>query len=53
MRSDGVSERDYAALMFRVKDRLAERGWPQPAETPVAEWIGAESPGIYTSTRIE
>jgi hypothetical protein len=30
MRSDGVSERDHAALLFRVKDTLAER-W-RPAE---------------------
>ena len=27
-RSDGVSERDYEALLFRVKDTLAERAWP-------------------------
>ncbi len=27
MRSDGVSEADYAALLFRVKDSLAERQW--------------------------
>jgi hypothetical protein len=25
MRSDGVSERDYATLLFRVKDTLAGR----------------------------
>ena len=30
MRSDRVSEADYAALLFRVKDRL-ERDWrPEP-----------------------
>ena len=28
MRSDRVSEQDYAALLFRVKDTLAERGSP-------------------------
>ena len=28
MRSDGVSKRDYEALLFRVKDTLAEREWP-------------------------
>jgi len=27
-RSDRVSKDDYAALLFRVKDQLAERGWP-------------------------
>lgn len=26
-RSDGVSEREYEALLFRVKDTLAERAW--------------------------
>jgi hypothetical protein len=36
MRSDGVSERDFAALLFRVKDSLADRDspvgpMPQPA----------------------
>lgn len=28
MRSDRVSERDYEALLFRVKDSLARREWP-------------------------
>jgi len=28
MRSDGVSENDHAALLFRVKDALAEREPP-------------------------
>ena len=37
MRSDRVSEADYAALLFRVKDRLAERGWPV-APVPAPEW---------------
>ena len=39
MRSDHVSERDYAALLFRVKDTLTERGWPaEPArELPAGE----------------
>ena len=40
MRSDRVSEHDYAALLFRVKDSLAERGWPVPppaAELPAGE----------------
>jgi hypothetical protein len=27
-RSYGVSERDYEALLFRVKDTLARREWP-------------------------
>jgi hypothetical protein len=36
MRSDGVSERDFAALLFRVKDSLADResgveAMPNPA----------------------
>ena len=41
MRSDHVSEDDHAALLFRVKDRLAERestGHPTPVPEP--EWIG-------------
>lgn len=37
MRSDGVSERDYAALLFRVKDRLHERQWPSPPAREMAE----------------
>jgi hypothetical protein len=32
MRSDRVSEGDHAALLFRVRDALAERGWPVAAE---------------------
>jgi hypothetical protein len=28
MRSDRVSAREYEALLFRVKDTLAERAWP-------------------------
>ena len=28
MRSDGVSRHEYEALLFRVKDTLAERAWP-------------------------
>ena len=36
MRSDRVSEDDHAALLFRVKDHLAERGWPVVA--PLREW---------------
>jgi len=27
-RSYGVSEREYEALLFRVKNTLAQRGWP-------------------------
>ena len=27
-RSYGVSEREYEALLFRVKDTLAQRDWP-------------------------
>jgi len=33
MRSDGVSEHDHAALLYRVKDKLSERWstvWPEP-----------------------
>jgi len=30
-RSDGVSEHEYEALLFRVKDTLAERGWSSDA----------------------
>jgi hypothetical protein len=38
MRSDRVSEIDHAALLFRVKDTLDERGWPRPANNwPVQE----------------
>jgi hypothetical protein len=41
MRSDHVSEDDHAALLLRVKDRLAERGWPeQPTRVPEPEWVG-------------
>lgn len=32
-RSDGVSAREYEALLFRVKDTLAERAW-SPASAP-------------------
>jgi hypothetical protein len=32
MRSDRVSEGEYAALLFRVKDTLAEREWPVERE---------------------
>ncbi len=39
MRSDHVSEDDHAALLFRVKDRLAEREAPRQA-SPEPEWIG-------------
>ncbi len=35
LHSDGVSERDYEALLFRVKDSLDERAWPIPIEQ---EW---------------
>jgi hypothetical protein len=35
MRSDRVSEDDHAALLFRVKDQLAERALP--VEAP-REW---------------
>jgi hypothetical protein len=31
MRSDRVSAREYEALLFRVKDSLAERAWPPEA----------------------
>jgi hypothetical protein len=41
MRSDGVSERDFAALLFRVKDSLADREGPaDPMPNP--EWELAE-----------
>lgn len=33
MRSDGVSEHDFAALLFRVKDSLADRDEPRPVLT--------------------
>lgn len=33
MRSDGVSERDHEALLFRVKDTLDERNVRVEAET--------------------
>ena len=36
MRSDGVSENEHAALLFRVKDTLDDRAsWraPEPVET--------------------
>ncbi len=37
MHSDHVSEDDHAALLFRVKERLEERGWPaEPSALP--EW---------------
>lgn len=38
MRSDRVSERDYEALLFRVKDRLAER-----EDRVVTEWEWADA----------
>jgi hypothetical protein len=38
MRSDGVSERDHEALLFRVKDTLDERNVPVEAE---AAWVDA------------
>jgi hypothetical protein len=38
MRSDGVSEREYEALLFRVKDNLAERECPS---LPTPEWADA------------
>ena len=43
MRSDRVSQHDYAALLFRVKDSLAEREWAMRATTepPVAEMANA------------
>jgi hypothetical protein len=41
MHSDRVSEDDHAALLFRVKDRLVARGWPeQPTPVPASELIG-------------
>jgi predicted YcjX-like family ATPase len=40
MRSDHVSEDDHAALLFRVKDRLAERAW-QVEPTPAPKWVDA------------
>ena len=37
-RSDGVSARDYEALLFRVKDTLAERAWSsEPVQAHLAE----------------
>ena len=42
MRSDRVSERDYAALLFRVKDSLAEREQARLArERGIRELAGA------------
>jgi hypothetical protein len=39
MRSDGVSEDDFAALMFRVQDTLAVRAWSvEPAREVVEAW---------------
>ena len=35
MRSDGVSEREHADLLFRVKDTLAERRRPAHPEREV------------------
>lgn len=35
MRSDNVSERDYEAMLFRVKDTLAERDWQVE---PALQW---------------
>ena len=40
MRSDGVSENDHAALLFRVKNRLAERDIPRRRVREVAESWG-------------
>ena len=40
MRSDRVSADDHAALLFRVKDRLAERAWPV-RPTPAAACVDA------------
>jgi hypothetical protein len=37
MRSDHVSERDYEALLVRVKDTLAEREWPTRPARELAE----------------
>jgi hypothetical protein len=38
MRSDRVSAREYEALLFRVKDTLAERAW---RVEPLRETAGA------------
>jgi hypothetical protein len=40
MRSDGVSEGDHAALLYRVKDRLAERQPSLQLELEVADILG-------------
>jgi hypothetical protein len=37
MRSDRVSEGEYAALLFRVKDNLAAREWPVEARREPVE----------------
>ena len=41
MRSDGVSEHDFAALLFRVKDSLADRE-DLAAQMPDQAWELAE-----------
>jgi len=41
MRSDRVSERDYAALLFRVKDTLAERAWSTEPSLTTADLTDA------------
>jgi hypothetical protein len=37
MRSDRVSEADYTALLFRVKETLAEREWPSEPARQLAD----------------
>ena len=37
MRSDGVSDREHAALLFRVKDSLADRECTQAPERDMPE----------------
>ena len=37
MRSDGVSDGEHAALLYRVKDHLAERETPEEDEQEVVE----------------
>ena len=38
MRSDGVSEREFASLLYRVKNALAERAFPPaPAARDLAD----------------
>jgi hypothetical protein len=41
MRSDGVSDREHAALLFRVQDKLIERHGPtgrEASQLAVAAW---------------